>query len=237
VLRQYGPGKVGVIQECRLPASVSKAVAAFAAAQGAENAALVAYSGDRILCSARSSWTDLLVKYRDSTPEAVAGGWDAIADGEPVHKLILLAPPDAIEALRPQLAALLGDSADLTQAVPEMLEVLPKGASKGKGVACLLAHLGVTEGKGGAVAVGDAENDIGMLSLPGVLSVAMGQAPPSVQAAARFLTASNTEDGAAAVFESVLADQARRREQAPRSGLTLGRLGRSLLLGRGFTRA
>jgi hypothetical protein len=54
----------------------------------------------------------------------------SVAADHAVHKLIVLAPAAVVATLRPLLAAQLGDRADLTQAVPGMLEVLPRGASK-----------------------------------------------------------------------------------------------------------
>ena len=52
------------------------------------------------------------------------------------------------------------------------------------------------------LAIGDAENDVGMLELAGT-SVAMGNAPASVQAVADHVTASNApgDDGAARALE------------------------------------
>jgi HAD superfamily hydrolase (TIGR01484 family) len=44
---------------------------------------------------------------------------------------------------------------------PEMLEVLPLGASKGLGVSKLLEHLNIAPAN--LMALGDAENDIEML--------------------------------------------------------------------------
>jgi hypothetical protein len=54
------------------------------------------------------------------------------------------------------------------------------------------------------MALSDAENDIGMLRLPGIVSFAMGHASGAVKAAAQFSTASNAGDGAAQVLESFL---------------------------------
>ena len=90
-------------------------------------------------------------------------------------------------------------------AIPTMLEVLPPGGSKGAGVAALLDRLGVDPST--MMALGDAENDLGMLELAG-LSVAMGQAPERVQAAADHVTASNAEgdDGAADALERLFLD-------------------------------
>ena len=60
------------------------------------------------------------------------------------------------------------------------------------------------------MALGDAENDLGMLELAG-LAVAMGNAPPAVQAVAQYVTASNKEgdDGAARALERLFLGDAR----------------------------
>ena len=191
----YGPGDE-LILDTRLPGTVVLDVAEFASEHGAS---LVGYSGDRILCSARDEWTDLLVAHREPAPE-LAGAWPAIAAHQPLNKLIVLAPKERVAALRPLLAQRLGDSADLTQAIPEMLEVLPVGGSKGAGVRALLAHTGIPAEA--TLAIGDAENDLGMLELAGV-SVAMGNAPDAVKATAQHVSATNApgEDGGAAAIE------------------------------------
>ena len=87
-----------------------------------------------------------------------------------------------------------------------MLEVLPRGASKGNGVVALLSYLGINSST--VLALGDAENDIEMLSLPGVVSVAMGHASDVVQSAACYVTKSNKDDGAARVLESIMLPEA-----------------------------
>ena len=190
----YGPGGEELIFEQRLPMEVVLDVADFAAEQ---KGSLTAFSGDRILCNKRDQYTDILVAYRDPTPIA-AGPWQRIAADEPVNKLIILAPRERVLELRPLLAARLGDSASITQAVPEMLEVLPRGGSKGTGVRALLERTGIAAAD--MMAMGDAENDIGMLELAG-LSVAMGNAADAVKAIAQHVTATNVEDGAADAIE------------------------------------
>ena len=191
----YGPGDE-LVSEQLLPADVALEFAAFAAEHGE---ALVGFSGDRILCERRDEWTDLLVAYRDPTPEP-SGPWRGIVGGAPIHKMILLAEAARVAALRPLLAERLGDAASITQAVPEMLEVLPAGGSKGAGVAALLERLGVDPSA--VLALGDAENDIGMLELAGT-ACAMGHAAPAVKAAAAHVSATNApgEDGGALAIE------------------------------------
>lgn len=46
--------------------------------------------------------------------------------------------------LRPYWAEATGDHASVVQAVPDMLEIVPSGTSKGRGVRLLLDHLGAS---------------------------------------------------------------------------------------------
>jgi Cof subfamily protein (haloacid dehalogenase superfamily) len=66
------------------------------------------------------------------------------------------------------------------------------GASKGAALLALAERLGIPAAE--TFAIGDGLNDISMLKAAGV-SVAMAGAPPSVRAAARFVTSSNDEEG------------------------------------------
>ena len=193
----YGPGGEEILSEQVVPADVVRETAAFAAKHGA---AMVGFQRDRILCSESSEWTALFPEIYEPTPEP-CGPWARIVDAEPLNKLIVLAPPARHrDELRPLLAETLGESASLTMAIPTMLEVLPRGGSKGAGVAALLERVGVPPDA--VMALGDAENDIGMLELAG-LAIAMGNAPDAVRAVADHVSASNAEgdDGAARAIE------------------------------------
>lgn len=66
------------------------------------------------------------------------------------------------------------------------------GASKGAALLALADRLGIPAAE--TFAIGDGLNDISMLKAAGV-SVAMAGSPPSVRAAARFVTTSNDEEG------------------------------------------
>ena len=78
-----------------------------------------------------------------------------------MRKLLLVAESaTAVDATRPAWEKIVGDRAEVTQAVPNMLEVLPRGNDKARGVATLLAHLGVERSR--VVAVGDGENGAGI---------------------------------------------------------------------------
>jgi hydroxymethylpyrimidine pyrophosphatase-like HAD family hydrolase len=66
------------------------------------------------------------------------------------------------------------------------------GASKGAALLALAERLGIPASE--TFAIGDGLNDISMLKVARV-SVAMAGAPPSVRAAAQFVTTSNDEEG------------------------------------------
>ena len=91
-----------------------------------------------------------------------------------------------------------GGRCEVTQAVPNMLEILPLGNDKARGVRTLLTHLDVEMSR--VVAVGDGENDHGMLKMVGC-GVAMGNARPAVLGAAQAVVASNDEEGVAEALE------------------------------------
>ena len=127
-----------------------------------------------------------------------AFGGNATASG--VQKLLLMAETaEEIDVARPTWEASFGSRAEVTQAVPNMLEILPLGNDKARGVRTLLTHLDVDVSR--VVAVGDGENDLGMLRMVG-RGVAMGNAGPKVKAAAReTLAATNDEDGVAEAIQ------------------------------------
>ncbi len=81
---------------------------------------------------------------------------------------------------------------------PHSMEVTHKDATKGEGLLTICKHLGVDPAC--AMALGDSGNDVPMLRAAG-FGVAMGNAPDDVKAAAKAVTRSNTEDGAAIAIE------------------------------------
>jgi HAD superfamily hydrolase (TIGR01484 family) len=78
------------------------------------------------------------------------------------------------------------------------IDVMAPGVTKATGAAMLAADLGVDAS--GVLAVGDGENDLPLFAWAG-RSVAMGQAPPDVRAAADEVTGSVAHDGAAELLE------------------------------------
>lgn len=75
------------------------------------------YSGDRIVCAQRDKHIDTVTDYHELEPQEVGPLDAAMAQGMPLHKLIVMADPAEIDDARPQLAAVLGSEATLVQAM------------------------------------------------------------------------------------------------------------------------
>ena len=87
---------------------------------------------------------------------------------------------------------------DVVSSLPLNMEINAAGVDKGAGLLALAAQLGLPAGA--LMACGDGGNDTAMIKAAG-LGVAMANAFPEVKAAARFVTASNNEDGVALAVE------------------------------------
>jgi len=95
--------------------------------------------------------------------------------------------------------ALFGQRATIGQSQTYYLDITDTRANKGDGVAELATMLGVDLAQ---VAVfGDMDNDLAMFARAGT-SVAMGQAPENVRAAADFVSSSNEQDGVAHAIDA-----------------------------------
>ncbi len=110
-------------------------------------------------------------------------------------KLILLAEPPVRDQLHDELRASFGPRAFITKSDPEYLEIMAPGVDKGTSLALIAERYGI--GTDEILAVGDADNDIGMLRAAGV-GVAVRNARPHVQEASRWVTErTNNEAGVA----------------------------------------
>lgn len=181
-----------------LNADVARRVITFAEDRGFD---VAAYSGTRILVRALyPSAEELHTRYHEPAPEAV-GPLQNILENTQINKLLIIKrdDPRKITAIRWQLGMQLNaKEARLTQALSDMLEVLPPGASKGSALKTLIKEMDVKPEE--VLAIGDAENDIEMLQLAGI-GVAMGNASEKLKAVADYVVASNDEDGVAEAVE------------------------------------
>jgi hypothetical protein len=160
------------------------------------------------------SFGSLLLSHSDNDD------WGGGDGGRLLHKLLIM-DSDASRLstkIRPaveDIAASYGCT--VTQAIPTMIELLPPGCSKEEGVRQLCRSLlvgGRSGGDGGkeigsptidsVVAIGDAENDVGMLGAAAV-GFAVGNAVPAAREAADIVFAeTNDHGGAGAAIEMVL---------------------------------
>ena len=85
---------------------------------------------------------------------------------------------------------------------PRYLEITARGVDKAPAVRAACAALGLAPAQ--LAAIGDEENDIGMLRDAGI-GIAMGNAAPAVIAAADRVTETNARDGVALAIDRLLA--------------------------------
>jgi Cof subfamily protein (haloacid dehalogenase superfamily) len=94
-----------------------------------------------------------------------------------------------------------GNRATVARSQAYFLDVTAVKANKGDGIAALARAYDVPLRE--VAVIGDMPNDLPMFARAG-LSIAMGQAPEAVKAAADAVTASNEEDGVAAAIDRIL---------------------------------
>ncbi|KAJ0090292.1 hypothetical protein Patl1_12966 [Pistacia atlantica] len=112
-----------------------------------------------------------------------------------IQKVILLDTAEGVSTtIRPYWSEATRGRANVVQAVPDMLEIVPAGTSKGNGVRMLLDHLGISAKE--IMAIGDGENDTEMLELAS-LGVALSNGSEKTKAVANVIGVSNDEDGVA----------------------------------------
>ena len=105
---------------------------------------------------------------------------------------------DLVAATAEQAREQFGDHVSAAQSQPYYLDITHPRANKGEVVGYLSAHLGIPCER--FATIGDMPNDVLMFARSG-LSIAMGNASPEVQRAARRVTASNEHEGFAEAMD------------------------------------
>ncbi|WCJ29479.1 Endoribonuclease YBEY chloroplastic [Euphorbia peplus] len=156
---------------------------------------LVAFANDRCLTLFDHPLVDSLhTVYREPKAEIMPSVEHLLSSAD-IQKLIFFDTAERVTtSLRPYWSEATGDRASVVQAIPDMLELVPCGTSKGHGVKMLLDHLGVTAEE--IMAIGDGENDIEMLELAS-LGIALSNGSEKTKAVADIVGLSNDEDGVA----------------------------------------
>ncbi|MBK9122007.1 MAG: HAD family hydrolase [Chloroflexi bacterium] len=155
----------------------------------------IGYSGKRILARRMTTEARVLTEHYDEPLPEVVGPLQNLLDTTPINKVMFCGGSvEQITHLRWQLGHMIGGSARLTQAIPEAVELLPTGASKGTALKLLLKEMKIEPAH--VMAIGDGENDIEMIQLVGH-GLAMGNGNAKLKAAAKAVLPSNDEDGVA----------------------------------------
>lgn len=130
----------------------------------------------------------------------VCSDFGALLDA--VDKIVAVSSDhDMLAGLEADVAAALGDEAEVARSQPYYLDVTAPLANKGDGIAALAAALGVPLAD--VAVIGDQYNDLPMFRRAG-LSIAMGQGPEAVRKAATHVTGANDADGVAQAIDAIL---------------------------------
>lgn len=159
--------------------------------------ALTAFHGDTCSTLAPSALLDELHRTYHEPKSDVVASVDDVLTSRSVRKLLLMGPSKkSIDDVRSIWEAAFKGRAEVTQAVANMLEILPAGNNKAKGVAKLLNSMNVNPATD-VVAVGDGDNDAEMVRFVGC-GVAMANASEKTKrSATHVLETSNEQDGVA----------------------------------------
>lgn len=132
------------------------------------------------------------------------GSWDSVMDRLPdVHKCMVLDRQSSLrlKEMEKKILAELGDVLETCLAMPEILDFMAKGVSKGNALRKVCCRLGISPAS--VIVFGDGDNDIDILETAG-LSVALGNASPLAKARADLIVPSNDCNGPAQLLEYLL---------------------------------
>ena len=119
-------------------------------------------------------------------------------DADPLVKIYLYSEADSQQALADALNAHpLAKRFELVRSGPELYEIMPKDAKKGKGLLRLADMLGIPREK--TVAIGDNDNDLSMIEMAGI-GVAVANATPKAKAVADLVLNVTNDQHAIAVL-------------------------------------
>ncbi|XP_042488025.1 endoribonuclease YBEY, chloroplastic-like [Macadamia integrifolia] len=156
---------------------------------------LIAFSQDRCLTLFDHPLVDCLHSVYHEPKAEVMPSVEHLLTAAEIQKLIFLDTAEGVAmTLRPYWSEATKGHGHVVQAVPDMLEIVPPGTSKGSGVRILLDHLGVTTKE--VMAIGDGENDVEMLELAS-LGVALSNGSEKAKSVGNVIDCSNDEDGVA----------------------------------------
>jgi hydroxymethylpyrimidine pyrophosphatase-like HAD family hydrolase len=125
-----------------------------------------------------------------------------------VDKIVAISDDSLLlNQLEREVAAALGAAATVSRSQTYFLDVTAQSGNKGEGVAALAAAFGFSLSV--VAVIGDQKNDLAMFGRAGI-SIAMGQAPEEVRAAATHVSRANEDDGVADAIDRYILPVVRR---------------------------
>ncbi|TGD17928.1 Cof-type HAD-IIB family hydrolase [Levilactobacillus suantsaiihabitans] len=128
------------------------------------------------------------------SPVVVPGPLATLARTRQFLKIMLIGGDAAVMTTLQRTLTQLNLPVSIKQSGQEYLEITSERAQKSRGIAAILRQRGISAQA--AAAFGDGHNDLPMLQTVG-LPIVMGNATPEIQAAGRYVTKTNDENGVA----------------------------------------
>lgn len=185
-----------IVHQAFLPTKIARTVMEH---DFGDRVGVCAFSGDMCVCSSRHP---LIQALHDQYGEPLAKECGSVdnalsAVDHSVNKVLLWAESaeEAQGPVRSAVESIVGKSAAITSALQEMVEIVPLGNSKGRGVNLMFNSLGINTDE--TVAIGDGENDFEMLSFVD-LGVAVHNAGEALKAHADVVLDRSHDNGAVA---------------------------------------
>ena len=157
------------------------------------------YVDDELFMDHPTSWGEKYASLAGVTPRFV-GPLDRFLKEAP-HKLLCAAEMAETDRMQALLSERFGDRLQLTRSKPNYLEMLDPGASKGQALQELAGRWGFDRSE--VMAIGDAPNDISMITWAGV-GVAMRNAVDLLKEKANLIVADNNHNGVAEAIRKVV---------------------------------
>ncbi len=162
-----------------MPLEACKRLAAFCEAKGLH---LNAYMDDELYVPSMSERTRDYVAVAGVEAHPVGSVFLWLT--RPSTKMLIVAEPDEIQGIKPEVLELMGPTFNVVQSHPKFLEVTGERATKGHALAWIANSLGIP--RESVMAVGDAGNDMAMFRWAGT-SFAMEHSMDEVKRAANYV--------------------------------------------------
>ena len=153
-----------------------------------------------LVANKRNKYSDIecyggVVQYREFD-------FSTVADSDEFYKCVLTGPEEMVDQLERNLDPVFRKLFSVVRTLPCILEFLPAGVSKGRGLSMLAGKIGIAPEE--MIAFGDEHNDYEMLQAVG-FPVAMGNAIEPVKKISKMVTTTNNEAGVAYALDKLFA--------------------------------